>query len=91
MSILWYLALAAALWNVITFILYGIDKSRAVKHKWRISESTLLLCAFIMGGMGALLGMCIFHHKTKHIKFKIGVPLACIANIAMAILIVHYL
>lgn len=91
MNILWYLAFAVVLWNVMTFILYGIDKGKAVKHKWRISELALLMCAFLMGGIGALLGMFVFRHKTRHLKFTIGVPLACILNIAVVILIVQYL
>ena len=72
-------------WNVITFALYGIDKWRAKHRRWRIKESTLLLFAFLMGGVGAAAGMSIFRHKTKHIKFKILVPLALILNITAVI------
>ena len=62
--------------NVLAFILYGIDKRRARKHHWRIPESRLLSIALLGGALGALLGMGIFHHKTKHTFFRIGVPLA---------------
>jgi len=67
--------------NIITFCLYGIDKRKARKGKWRISEMTLLLSAFLGGSLGALSGMYIFHHKTKHWKFKLFVPLFLIINI----------
>ena len=63
-----YLLLA----NVVTFIAYGIDKYKAKKGKWRISEATLLLMAVIGGSIGAWLGMKAFHHKTMHKKFYIG-------------------
>lgn len=61
--------------NFIAFILYGIDKRKAQKGCWRISEATLLLFAVLGGALGSLLGMNIFHHKTKHLKFCILVPL----------------
>jgi len=85
-------AVAAAtivLWNVITFALYGIDKRKAQMKKWRISESTLILCAFLMGGTGALAGMSIFRHKTNHIKFKLLVPIALALNIAIILFLLH--
>lgn len=70
-------------WNIVVFLIYGIDKRSAIKGKWRISEKNLLILAFFMGGFGAFLGMQIFRHKTMHIKFKICVPLAMIVNIAI--------
>lgn len=60
--------------NIIGFITMGIDKSRARHNKWRISELSLLLWAAAGGSLGSLLGMLIFHHKTKHAKFFIGIP-----------------
>lgn len=71
--------------NAVTFLLYGIDKLKAKKNAWRIKESTLLLAALIGGSVGALAGMYTFRHKTKHLKFKIGVPLILILQIAVAI------
>jgi uncharacterized membrane protein YsdA (DUF1294 family) len=60
--------------NAITFFVYGIDKWKAKKGKWRISEATLLILAIIGGSFGALLGIKVWHHKTMHKKFKYGVP-----------------
>jgi len=68
--------------NVIAFAAYGIDKWKARHGKWRISEMTLILLAFIGGALGALLGMKVFRHKTQHWKFKILVPLALLLWIA---------
>lgn len=76
--------LALLLVNVVAFAVYGIDKRRAQKGRWRIPESTLLLLAFFGGAIGALLGMRTFHHKTKHWKFKILVPLFLVLQIALA-------
>ena len=60
--------------NILTFIVYGIDKQKAIRNKWRIPESQLLLLAVAGGSIGALCGMNIWHHKTQHLKFKYGVP-----------------
>ena len=61
--------------NVLAFLLYGLDKSFAVKRKWRIPEATLILVAVIGGAPGAFLGMLIFHHKTKKKKFRVTIPI----------------
>ncbi len=59
--------------SVITLLLFSIDKGRAIRHKWRISERALLIAA-LFGGIGGLLGMLLFHHKTRKWKFRILVP-----------------
>lgn len=69
------------IWNIAVFIMYGIDKRRAVKHKWRISEKTLILSALLEGGIGAFSGMFLLRHKTKHTKFLILVPAALFITI----------
>ena len=69
--------------NIITFLVYGIDKWKAKQGRWRISEGTLLILAIIGGSIGALLGMKVWHHKTKHKKFKYGLPLILLAQIAL--------
>ena len=71
--------------NLVAFYLYGNDKRRAKKGRWRIPENTLLLIALIGGSIGALLGMKVFRHKTKHWKFKILVPLFLILQVALAV------
>lgn len=60
--------------NIIAFVMYGIDKQKAVHNKWRIPEVQLLAAAALGGSLGALFGMQFFHHKTKKWKFRIGVP-----------------
>lgn len=60
--------------NIIAFIIYGFDKYKAKKHKWRIPETSLLLTAVIGGSIGAWIGMRLWHHKTMHKKFKYGIP-----------------
>jgi len=73
--------------NVLTFLVYGIDKMKAKKNKWRISEATLLILAIIGGSIGALLGMRVWHHKTMHKKFKYGIPLILLAQITLAVVL----
>ena len=70
----WYLT-AIVLLSAAAFVLYGIDKKRAKRKQWRVPEATLLLIAFLGGAPGAFLGMQIFRHKTKHLKFTLLVPL----------------
>ena len=66
--------------NILSFIILGIDKYLAIKHKWRISEKTLLF-SFILGGLiGGGLGMVIWHHKTKKWYFKLWLVVAIIIH-----------
>ena len=69
--------------NIVTFLVYGIDKWKAKQGSWRISEAILLILAVIGGSIGALLGMKVWHHKTMHKKFKYGLPLILLAQIAL--------
>ena len=69
--------------NIVSFALYGVDKRRAQAGSWRIRESTLLCAAWLMGGVGAWLGMRVFRHKTKHRIFTVTVPLAAALQIAL--------
>lgn len=71
--------------NIISMSMFYIDKQRAVKHQWRISESALLLSAFIGGSLGAAAGMKLFRHKTKHPKFYILIPVFLIIHILIII------
>lgn len=60
--------------NFIAFVLMGLDKRRARREQWRISEKTLFLPAVLGGSLGAIAGMRLFHHKTKHWYFRYGLP-----------------
>ena len=71
--------------NVIAFFVYGIDKLKARKGHWRISEATLLLLAIVGGSIGAWLGMKAWHHKTKHLKFMYGLPAILLLQLAIAV------
>ena len=64
---------------------YGVDKRRAKRGAWRIPEKTLLLCTWLLGGVGALIGMRVFHHKTKHRLFTISAPIAAAISIVAAL------
>ena len=69
--------------NVVAFVVYGIDKYKAVRSKWRIPESTLIGLAVVGGSVGAWLGMKFWHHKTLHAKFRFGIPIILIAQVAL--------
>jgi Predicted membrane protein len=89
MDILFFLLIAYILIvNVLTFILFAIDKWKAKHGKWRIPEATLLIMAAIGGSLGTLFGMKLFHHKTLHKKFNIGLPVILLLQI---ILIIYFL
>lgn len=72
-----------ALMSLLGFLLMGIDKQRAKKRAWRIPEKTLVFTAFLGGGIGSLIGMYLFRHKTKHAKFIILFPIAAILILAL--------
>ena len=67
--------------NIITFLVMGLDKWKAKRGSWRIQESALFTFVIFGGGIGGILGMIHFHHKTKKIKFKIGFPLITLLEI----------
>lgn len=77
--------------NIIAFLMYGIDKSKAKRGAWRIPEATLLGIAFFGGSVGAFLGMRVFRHKTKHARFVIGVPAMLIFHILIAALVIYFI
>ena len=69
--------------NVAAFLIMFIDKSRAIKNQWRISEKTILTVSLFGGSLGALAGMYMFRHKTKHLKFRILLPLFFVAHLLL--------
>ena len=74
--------------NILTFLVYGIDKSKAKRKAWRISECTLLMLAVIGGSVGALFSMRLFHHKTLHKKFRYGVSLIMALQVVVALMLI---
>lgn len=72
--------------NIIGFFSMGIDKYKAVHHKWRIPEKTLFIIALMGGSAGSIVGMQLFRHKTKHPSFFIGMPVILILQVLITIL-----
>ena len=79
--VLYYLAVI----NAVTFLVYGIDKLRAKRGAWRVSEKTLFVLPILGGSVGAIAGMRVFHHKTKHWYFKYGLPLILLLQLALVV------
>lgn len=73
--------------NVIGFLAMAIDKSKAKRHRRRISERTLFVFAIILGSVGVFAGMYTFRHKTRHTHFVIGIPVILAAQIILGIII----
>lgn len=84
-----YLFLYLLLINAVGFFIMLIDKRKAKKKAWRISEATLMTVAAIGGSLGSLIGMYQFRHKTKHKKFTIGIPLLLILHIILLLLLLQ--
>ena len=85
MNVHWIIIYYLFIINAVAFIVYGIDKLKARKGRWRISEATLLLLALVGGSVGAWLGMKVWHHKTMHLKFKYGLPSIILLQLALAV------
>ena len=88
MNILNIIVLYLIMMNITGFAMMGIDKRKAIKHLWRVRESTLFLIALIGGSVGCILGMRVLHHKTKHLYFVYGMPLFLILQILLSVLII---
>lgn len=71
--------------NVLSFALMGIDKAKARRNAWRIPEKVLFLAAILGGSVGALVGMALFRHKTKHVSFVIGLPVILLLQLIAAL------
>ncbi|MBU3103044.1 DUF1294 domain-containing protein [Clostridium gasigenes] len=73
--------------NLVGFLLMLVDKRRAIKHKWRISELNLFIVSIIGGSIGSYLGMHCFRHKTKSLKFTLGIPIIILIQGYLAIIL----
>ena len=73
--------------NAVVFLLMLVDKYKARKNLWRIPETTLITSAVLGGSIGALLGMYLVRHKTRHPKFTVGIPLILTAQIALCVFV----
>ena len=82
-----YLLIYLVLINAYAFIIMLVDKRKAIKKKWRISERHLLTACAIGGSLGGLIGMQLVRHKTQHMKFAIGVPVMLVAHIVGLVLL----
>jgi len=83
---LWQLAaILLAVMSVLLFLLMGIDKSKARRGTWRVSEKTLFVLALFGGAVGGTAGMFLFCHKTKHWYFRLGFPLLAAAQLALVV------
>lgn len=87
-SVIGIIAVLLVLINVISLGAFALDKQKSIEHKWRIPEKTLLFLAAIGGAAGALLGMKLFRHKTRHPRFSIGVPVLLILQVFAAVLLI---
>ena len=81
------LAIYLAAISLVAVIMTVSDKRRARQHRWRISEAALLLVSALGGSVAMLLTMLLIHHKTKHLKFMLGIPLIIVAQIALALVL----
>ena len=76
-----YIYIYVIIINLTAFAAMGIDKSKAKRNAWRIPEATLFTLAIVGGSIGALSGMFIFHHKIRHLRFRIGLPLILLIHL----------
>ena len=86
-----YLALYLLIINALGFVIMHADKQKARKDLWRIPETTLFAVAFLGGSLGCFMGMRLFRHKTKHLKFSLGLPLLLAVQIIALILMISYI
>ena len=83
-----FILLYLLLINAVGFLLMMVDKFKAKKNLWRIPEATLMTVAALGGSIGSLLGMYTVRHKTKHVKFTVGIPAILILQIALVLFII---
>jgi len=83
-NFIFYLTLYLLIINLVTFLLFWKDKRRSKRDAWRIPEKTLLIFSAVGGSVGGILGMKVFHHKTKHLQFSMGLPVILLCQVGIA-------
>ena len=73
--------------NIFSLMIMCIDKKKARERRWRVSESSLMILGFLGGSIGLLAGMYVLRHKTKHVKFTLGVPMLLLLNLLFYVLL----
>ena len=86
-----YLCLYLLIINAFGFLIMHADKQKARKRAWRIPEATLFAIALLGGSLGCFMGMRLFHHKTKHLKFSLGLPLLLAVHIVLLIFTISFI
>ena len=90
-NLLYIAIIYLAVINILTFFMYGVDKWKAKRSKWRVSEAALIWMAVLGGSIGAWLGMKAWHHKTQHKKFQYGIPLILFTQVVVIAVLKYYL
>lgn len=90
-NLLWIFIAYLVIMNIIGLAIMGIDKSRAKRHAWRISEKELFWVSIFGGSMGTWAGMYLFRHKTKRWRFVIGMPAILVLHIIVGVFMFHRL
>ena len=85
MNTILIIGIALVILNLVSFGLMGFDKHRAKAEKWRIPEKTLFIAAIYFGALGGVLGMSVFHHKTRHWYFRLFFPVLLVLQIALLV------
>lgn len=80
---LMYVVVFLLLWNVVTFVMMGLDKLKSIRGSWRVKERTILWSSFLLGAAGCCLGAIVFRHKTSKLKFQFFLPLFLVLNIVI--------
>ena len=76
--------------NIIAVVVTAVDKYRAVRHKWRVSEAALIVISALGGGVAMYASMLLFRHKTRKLKFMLGIPLIVIIELIAVLRVMNY-
>ena len=87
---MYYFVIYLIIISIIAIVVTAVDKYKAVHHKWRISEAALLIISALGGGIAMYITMLIIRHKTRKLKFMLGIPLIIIIELAAALVVYNY-